>query len=120
MDEAPKTEQPVSASPASTDDIEKAKGIAWLSYLGILWLVPLLTMKDNAFAKFHVKQGIMLTLLWVASWVLLVIPFIGWLADAVIWIFAVVMAILGIVNSLNGKYWKMPILGAWAENWFKF
>jgi uncharacterized membrane protein len=119
MDEAPKTEQPVTP-PASGDDVEKAKGMAWLSYLGILWLVPLLTMKDNAFAKFHVKQGIMLTILWVASSILAAIPIIGWIADVVIWVYAVIMMVIGIINSLNGNYWKMPILGKWAEDWFKF
>ena len=120
MDEAPKTEQPVTPPPAGGDDIEKAKGTAWLSYVGILWLIPLLTMKDNAFAKFHVKQGIMLTILWVASSILAVIPIIGWLADLVIWVFAIIMMVMGIVNSLNGKYWQMPIIGKWAADWFKF
>ncbi|MBN2465714.1 DUF4870 domain-containing protein [candidate division WOR-3 bacterium] len=120
MDEAPKTEQPVTPPPSSGDDIEKAKGTAWLSYLGILWLIPLLTLKDNPFAKFHVKQGIMLTIIWVASSVLAVIPIIGWLADLVLWIYAIVMMVLGIINSLNGNYWKMPITGKWAADWFKF
>ena len=61
MDEAPKHEQSVTP-PAGGSEVEMAKGTAWLSYLGILWLIPLLTMKDNAFAKFHVKQGIVLTI----------------------------------------------------------
>jgi hypothetical protein len=30
------------------------------------------------------------------------------------------MAVLGIVNSLNGKYWTIPIVGKWAADWFKF
>ncbi len=119
MDETPKTEQPVTP-PTGGDDVEKAKSTAWLSYLGILWLVPLLTLKDNAFAKFHVKQGIMLTIVWVASSILAVIPIIGWLAAIVLWIYAVVMTILGIINALNGNYWKMPITGKWAADWFKF
>lgn len=102
------------------DDIEKGKGMAWLSYLGILWLVPLLAAKENAFCKFHVKQGIMLTLLGVAIWVIAWIPFIGWALGAVVWLFIIVMAIIGIINSAGGKYWKMPLLGGLAENWFKF
>ena len=120
MDEAPKPEQSVKPPPINANDVETAKGTAWLSYLGILWLIPLLTLKDNTFAKFHVKQGIMLTILWVASSVLAVIPIIGWLADLVIWVYAIIMMIMGIVNSLNGKYWKMPIVGQWAADWFKF
>jgi len=120
MDEAPKPEQSANPPPISAADVEAAKGTAWLSYLGILWLIPLLTMKENTFAKFHVKQGIMLTILWVASTVLAAIPIIGWLADLVIWVFDIIMMIMGIVNSLNGKYWEMPILGKWAADWFKF
>ena len=30
------------------------------------------------------------------------------------------MMIMGIINSLNGKYWTMPIVGKWAADWFKF
>jgi uncharacterized membrane protein len=115
LDEAPKTDQSVTPPAGSA-----AKGTAWLSYLGILWLIPLLTNKNNAFAKFHVKQGIMLTILWVASSVLAAIPIVGWLADLVIWVYALIMMIMGIINSLNGKYWNMPILGKWAAEWFKF
>jgi uncharacterized membrane protein len=120
MDEAPKTEQPVTPPPSSESDVEQARSTAWLSYLGILWLVPLLTLKDNSFAKFHVKQGIMLTIIWVATSILAAIPIVGWLADVVLWIYAVVMTILGIINALNGNYWRMPIAGKWAEEWFKF
>lgn len=104
----------------SPDDIEKAKGMAWLAYLGILFLVPMLSLKDNAFAKFHVKQGIMLLIFIVAISIIAVIPFIGWLIAAVGYIFYMVMFIMGIINSLQGKYWKMPLLGNWAANWFKF
>jgi hypothetical protein len=30
------------------------------------------------------------------------------------------MAIMGIINAATGKYWKMPLLGGLAANWFKF
>ena len=116
MDEAPKPEQSVNPPPISAADVEAAKGTAWLSYLFILWLIPLLTMKENTFAKFHVKQGIMLTILGVANCVIVWIPVVGWVVP----VYMVVMAIMGIVNSLNGKYWTMPIVGKWAADWFKF
>ncbi|MEO0070827.1 MAG: hypothetical protein ABIK39_01900 [candidate division WOR-3 bacterium] len=116
-------EKITSTPPAGSggDDVEKGKGIAWLSYLGILWLVPLLAMKENEFCKYHVKQGIMLTLWFVAVSIVGGIPFIGWF---VIWplgyIFGLVLMILGIINAVGGKYWKMPLLGGLAEKWFKF
>jgi uncharacterized membrane protein len=122
MDEAPKPEQPVTAPPAGDADVEKAKGTAWLSYLGILWLVPLLTLKDNAFAKFHVKQGIVLTIYWVAVEIVRQIPFIGrWIIAPVCSLIMLVLCILGLVNTLNGKYWKCPVgVAVLAEKWFKF
>ena len=52
MDETPKFEQPVTPPPAG-DDVEKGKGMAWLSYLWILWLVPLLAMKVKRARGWH-------------------------------------------------------------------
>lgn len=123
MDETPKPEQPVTPPPAGDDDIEKAKSIAWLSYLGILWLVPLLTMKENAFAKFHVKQGIVLTIYGLAVGIVGgAIPVLGWFIIAPIGsIIVLVLCVMGIINSLSGKYWKCPLgVAPLAENWFKF
>ncbi|MGQ9708701.1 MAG: DUF4870 domain-containing protein [bacterium] len=116
-------EKRIETPPASqtSGDIEKGKGLAWLSYLGILWLVPLLAMKENDYCKFHVKQGIILTIWFVAISIIGAIPFIGWF---VIWpigyIFGLIMVIMGIINAASGKYWKMPLLGGLAANWFKF
>lgn len=117
MDEV-KDVQP--AAQSGNEEIEKGKGTAWLSYLGILWLVPLLASKDNAFCKFHVKQGIMLSILGVAIWVIAWIPFLGWFVGALVWLYILIMAIIGIINALSGKYWKMPLLGGLAESWFRF
>jgi len=123
VDEAPKPEQPVTAAPSGGAEVEAAKGVAWLSYLGILWLVPLLTMKDNAFAKFHVKQGIVLTIYGLAVGIVGgAIPFLGWFIIAPVGsIIVLVLAIMGIINSLSGKYWKCPLgVAVLAEKWFKF
>jgi uncharacterized membrane protein len=123
MDEAPKTEQPVSAPTGTAEDVEKAKGTAWLSYLGILWLVPLLTLKDNEFAKFHVKQGIVLTIYGFAVGIVGGgVPILGWFVVAPVGsIIILVLAIMGIVNSLGGKYWRCPLgVSILAEKWFDF
>ncbi len=127
MDEAPKTDQAVTP-PEGGDPVEAAKGTAWLSYLWILWLVPLLTLKENEFAKFHVKQGIVLTIygfaLSIACSILGAVPFLGWfswLIGTAGSIVILVLSIMGIVNSLGGKYWKCPVgVADLAEKWFKF
>ena len=103
-------------------DIEKNKVMAVLSYIGILCLIPLLAAKESKFAQFHAKQGLVLFLAEVLLSNLYAIPvlnvvmiFVGW----IIYILLVVLAIMGIVNALQGKYWKMPVLGGMAEK-FKF
>jgi uncharacterized membrane protein len=99
-------------------DVEKNKGMAVLAYIGILCLIPLLAAKESKFAQFHAKQGLALFLFEILVGVLYAIPgvnvvmfFIGW----IVYILILILAIMGIVNALNGKYWKMPVLGGLAE-----
>ncbi|MEK7105572.1 MAG: DUF4870 domain-containing protein [Patescibacteria group bacterium] len=93
--------------------------VAAIGYLFILCLVPLLGKKESKFAQFHGKQGLVLTIaavaLWVASFILTFIPILGWLIMFLGWISLMVLAILGIVNALAGKYWEMPFLGKYAK-----
>jgi len=99
--------------------IDEGKGLAWLSYLGILLLIPLLVNKDNEYSKFHVKQGIVLLITWiissVASIILGFIPIIGWIISAAIWIFLFVVMIMGIIKALGGKTEPLPVIGKYAE-----
>lgn len=99
-------------------DIEKNKGMAVLGYIGILCLIPLLAAKESKFAQFHAKQGLALFLFEIVVGILYAIPgvnvvmfFIGW----ILYVLILILAIMGIVNALQGKYWKMPVLGGLAE-----
>ncbi len=108
-------------TPEDLDAKEKGKTLAWLAYIGILWLVPLLAMRENSYCKFHVKQGIMLTIWFVAAGIIGAIPFLGWFIILPLgYLFGLVMAIIGIIKSASGEYWKMPLLGELAAKWFKF
>ena len=92
---------------------------AVLSYLGILFLVPLLARKDNAFAQFHAKQGLVLFIAEVATMMIAWIPFIGWFVGFIAWIIWIVLSIIGIMNVLGGKQVPLPIIGKLAQK-FKF
>lgn len=110
--------------------IEEGKPLAWLSYLGLLFLIPLLVLKENKFAQFHAKQGVAFFIGWVIGFIALLIitfilgfiPIIGLILNTLLWIlfwiFFVIMAILGIVNSLQGKYWRMPIFANFTQKLF--
>ncbi|MFH0819857.1 MAG: hypothetical protein V1892_02385 [bacterium] len=97
-------------------DIEENRYWAALSYLWILFLFPLIFRKKSHFAQFHAKQGLVLTLAWFVVWVLGAIPVLGWLIIIPLGnLILVILSVLGILNALAGKYWKIPYLHQYAE-----
>lgn len=92
---------------------------AVLSYIGILFLVPLLVRKDDAFVQFHAKQGLVLFIAEVATMVIIWIPILGWFVGFIAWIIWIVLSIIGIINVLGGKQTPLPIIGKFAQR-FKF
>jgi len=99
--------------------IDEGKSLAWLSYLGLLLLIPLLVNKDNEYSKFHVKQGLVLLISGIAASIVSIIfgfiPVIGWLISMAVWIFLLVLSIMGIVNALTEKAVPLPVIGKYAE-----
>lgn len=92
-------------------DIEENKVMAVLSYIWILFLVPLLAAKNSKFARFHANQGLVLFLAGIASGVVAVIPILGWILSVVCSIVLTVLMILGIINAATGKAKELPIIG---------
>lgn len=114
--QTPESQQPVQPQapqqPAGDDqDIRENKIIAALSYLGILVLIPLLAKRESKFAQFHAKQGLVMLIIFVVGWVIFWIPVIGW----ALWIAAIVLDIIGLIQALSGKYWEMPVVGGLAK-----
>ena len=91
--------------------MEGNKLMAAISYLWILFLVPLLAAKDDAFARYHANQGLVLFLAEIAISVIGIIPFVGPIIAAVGGIATFVFAILGIVNALKGEMKPLPFIG---------
>lgn len=63
---APKTapvKAPVTALVCDKIDIEHNRGYAFISYFGILFLVPLFFAKHSKFARYHCNQGILIAIL---------------------------------------------------------
>ena len=102
--------------------IEEGKIFAFIGYWGLLFLVPLLAKKDNKFALFHAKQGMVLCIAAVALVIIMVIlgfvPILNIIVGILGWIVLLgigVFAIIGMIKALTGDYWKMPIFGDIAE-----
>lgn len=90
-------------------DIEKNKVMAVLAY--IIFLIPLFAAKESPFARFHTNQGLVLVIAAVISSVIAAIPVIGWIIAPVIGIAVTVLAVIGILNALNGKAKELPLIG---------
>jgi len=103
------------AQEQNNKEVQEGTLFAVISYLGILCLIPLLLKKENKFAHFHGKQGLVLFIGEVGAAIVNIVPILGQL----IWIIAVllfgILSLAGIVQALMGNYWKIPVVGDIAE-----
>lgn len=94
----------------TTEDIEKNKTIAGLSY--IIFFLPLLVCPDSKFGKFHANQSLLLLIVSIVGNIVLgLIPVIGWIILPLFMIFILILGIMGLVNGLNGKAKELPLFG---------
>lgn len=98
------------------------RALAVLSYLPILWLIPLKAKKDSLFVQFHARQGMVLFLLWLVIVVLVMILALVF-SDAESWVSTIifgvaalatfvylVMGIIGIFKVALGERYRMPVV----------
>jgi len=94
-----------------------------LSYLfGLVsGLIFYLIETKSQFVRFHAAQSIIVTLAFIVismvTWILLFIPFLGWLMYILIGLAGFVLWILLMVKAYQGERYKSPIAGDLAEKW---
>lgn len=88
---------------------------AAISYLWILCLIPLLFKRRSGFALFHARQGLILVIAEFFAGLIGFIPFTGYYLSMILGIVLAILALLGIINALDGKRWEMPVLGKYAK-----
>jgi len=92
------------------EDIEKNKTMAGLAYF--LFFLPLVACPDSRFGKYHANQGLILFLCYIiGSFVLTIIPVFGWVLLPFFALLALVLAIIGLLNGLNGRVKELPLIG---------
>ncbi len=94
------------------DDFQTEEGrmAAIMSYIPILCFVPLLNMKENKEARFHARKGVMLFLIELIAAIFLIDGISSFVFKAIL-IIAVALAVFGIYFALQGKNYKLPIIG---------
>lgn len=86
--------------------------MAVLCYFGILVFIPMLSdAKNDPFVKFHIKQGLVLLIAYVAEGFLYRITFVSWVLSLVLFI----LFLIGVINAAGGKKAPLPIIGQFAE-----
>ena len=115
------------------EPLPNEKGVAWLAYVGLLFLIPLFARTDSEYCKFHVKEGatlfaVDLAYLIVKTIILLIIDmptrtyYYGFYVHSGIYhvfnvlfslgyIFLVVLSVMGIVRAATGKQLELPVIG---------
>lgn len=103
-------------NPGSEDkEILEGKMFAVIGYISILCVLTLILKKENKFALFHGKQGLVLFLGEIACWVVAIIPFLGWIISSLLTLVFILVSLYGILQALEGKYTKIPIVSDFAD-----
>ncbi|WP_219834664.1 DUF4870 domain-containing protein [Paenibacillus sp. R14(2021)] len=102
--------------PSSTGIDPKVVGL--LCYVGcfITGILFLAIEKKSAFVKFHAMQSVIVFVtVFVLNIVLGFIPFIGWFLGLLLAPLAFILWIVCMLLALQGKWFKLPIIGDYAE-----
>jgi uncharacterized membrane protein len=108
-------------------EVEEGRTFAILSYaLGFIgvpfFLVPLI-MRNNEFSLYHAKQCLMLGLcgisVGIVGTILTPVFCIGVILFFAGLVLILVLDILGLVNAVKGEQKPLPVIGKYADDWFK-
>lgn len=104
------TKQSSETSKTVDSVITEGKFFAAIGYIAILCFVPLFLKRDNRFAQFHGRQGLILFILEVAAAMLVVVPVVGEVIFRLAWLVFGICSLAGIVKVLMNEYWEMPVI----------
>ena len=95
-----------------------------LAYLWILFLIPLLTKKDDPEVQWHAKNGAGIfgaeIVVWIVLFIIHRMP-LGFLGcglvtlDCVVWLVFIALRILCIVKAVGGQRFRIPVITDFAE-----
>ena len=86
--------------------------VAHITIIG--WIIALVinSSEKDEFASYYIRQ---LLGIYLAGFILTLIPFIGWILSIVVFVFW----ILSLVGAIQGEKKETPWLGKYFQDWFK-
>jgi uncharacterized membrane protein len=112
QEEAPPLES--TPQPGAAFQTDEGRLAAVMSYIPFLCFVPLLNMRHNEEARFHARQGVILFLIEALA-VLFLFDRISDFVFTTILIMAVAFSIAGIYFAMQGRNYRLPIVGDLAD-----
>ena len=108
-DQQPQT-PPAAPAPVGDADVNNNKTLAAIGYIGILCLLPLFMKKESKFAQFHGKQALVLFVIEILIY-FVNRGFYIYFLTSILSLVVLVLSIMGLIQALGGKWWKLPVLG---------
>jgi len=102
-------------SETQDQEIRDGKFFAAIGYFSFLCVVPLFLKRENKFAQFHGRQGLVLLILELAASMLKVIPVLGDVIFTIAWVIFGVLSLIAVLKVVTNKYWKLPLISQIAE-----
>ncbi|MBF0610883.1 MAG: hypothetical protein G8345_08110 [Magnetococcales bacterium] len=93
----------------------RARFMALISYLSVLCLIPLILDEQDAYVRFHSRQGLVLWIWGVLAIFSINVPGIGGFLFSISFVFITVSSLIGIASVLLARSWRLPILGRIAD-----
>ena len=104
--------EPSNPHTSNTPDpvIQDGKFFAAVGYIAFLCFAPLFLKRDNRFAQFHGRQGLVLFILELAASILKIVPVLGDVVFSFATVVFGIFSLVAIVKVLMNEYWEMPVI----------
>ncbi len=102
-------------TPQNEQEIREGKFFAIISYVSFLCIITLVLKKNNNFAFYHAKQGLVLFVMEVAAFILSIIPLIGWLVGVFGYALFLLVSLWAIMQAALGIYCRIPLVSKISE-----
>jgi len=102
-------------NPQDEQEIRDGKFFAVISYVSFLCIITLVLKKNNKFALYHAKQGLVLFVMEVAAFILSIIPLLGWLVGVFGYALFLLVSLWAIMQAALGVYCRIPVVTKISE-----
>ena len=96
-------------------EIRDGKFFAIISYVSFLCIITLVLKKNNKFALYHAKQGLVLFVMEVAAFIISIIPLLGWLIGVFGYALFLLVSLWAIMQAALGIYCRIPVVTKISE-----